>query len=256
MNIKEEFSQRFWEAIEANGLQHKSQKEIGAFLGVSAPMVSNYKNALKMPASETAVMISIKLSVSYNWLMTGINDDRHDSNSILKSKDDLSTLTRNNKFNGELHGSISPWDSNTELDSDEVEVPFFMDVELAAGVGLDSSIEISGPKLRFSKSTLRKANVEVENAAVVKIAGNSMEPRLYDGDVVGIDFGKKIVVDGNTYAINHDGMLRVKRLYRLPGGALRVNSLNSEEHPDEVYDAEQKARIVILGKVFFSSSMW
>jgi phage repressor protein C with HTH and peptisase S24 domain len=57
------------------------------------------------------------------------------------------------------------------------------------------------------------------------------------------------------YAINHGGQLRVKTLYRLPGGGVRMRSYNREEHPDEEYIAEEMIakEIIIIGKVFWYS---
>ena len=256
MNIKEEFSKRFWQAIELNGLQKKNQKQIGAFLGVSAAMVSNYKNALKMPSTDTASEMAIKLNVTFEWLMTGRGGNLFESEVKLKSNKTLSVEELHFETNAELQGQMEPWDSSTPLVNEDYEVPFFMDVELAAGVGFDSASEISGPKLRFSKSTFRKANIQAENAVAVKVSGNSMEPRLFHGDVVGVDLGNKDITDGKTYAINHDGMLRVKRVYRLPGGGIRINSFNADEYPDEIYSKKESLLIIILGVVFWSSSMW
>ena len=56
----------------------------------------------------------------------------------------------------ELAGFIKPWDSGTPLDDDEVELPFFTEVELSAGNGSTQVVESHGPKLRFAKSTLRR----------------------------------------------------------------------------------------------------
>ena len=56
------------------------------------------------------------------------------------------------------------------------------------------------------------------------------------------------------YALDHDGLLRVKLLYRQPGGGLRLRSYNSEEHPDESYDGRYVAEnLRIIGKVFWYS---
>ncbi|MCY1297396.1 HTH-type transcriptional regulator PrtR [compost metagenome] len=56
------------------------------------------------------------------------------------------------------------------------------------------------------------------------------------------------------YAIDHAGELRVKVLYRLPGGGLRIRSYNDAEYPDERYDAEYvEHNIRIIGKVFWYS---
>ncbi len=153
-------------------------------------------------------------------------------------------------------GAVETWDSKTPLSDNEVEVKYYMEVELAAGCGFDSAREVNGPTLRFNKGFLKRKGVLADNAACVKVVGNSMEPRLYSGDVVAVDCGTKNIIDGDTYAINHDGLLRIKRLYLMPGGGLRINSFNSDEHPDEVLDSEQRKLLNVIGRVFHSISDW
>nr|WP_241664593.1 helix-turn-helix transcriptional regulator [Ningiella ruwaisensis] len=153
-------------------------------------------------------------------------------------------------------GVVNVWDSSTPLSDNEVEVPYYMEVELAAGSGFDAMTEVKGPTLRFNKGFLRRKGVAIENAACVKVSGNSMEPRLNSGDVVAIDRGNTKIVDGDTYAINHDGLLRIKRLYLLPGGGLRINSFNSEEYPDENLSAKERELVKVIGRVFHSISDW
>jgi phage repressor protein C with HTH and peptisase S24 domain len=82
-----------------------------------------------------------------------------------------------------------------------------------------------------------------------------MEPVLPHGSTVGVDQGCTTVTDGKMYALNHGGQLRVKTLYRLPGGGIRMRSYNREEHPDEEYSATEliKNEIIVIGKVFWYS---
>jgi len=153
-------------------------------------------------------------------------------------------------------GAIEVWDNQTPLSVNEVEVPYYMDVELAAGNEIETGIETKGPTLRFNKGFLKRKGIQLENAACVKVSGNSMEPRLSSGDVVAIDRGRTSVNDGDTYAINHDGLLRIKRLYLIPGGGLRISSFNASEYPDETLDTEQRKLVTIIGRVFHSISDW
>ncbi|GGY92249.1 hypothetical protein GCM10007169_06850 [Shewanella fodinae] len=55
------------------------------------------------------------------------------------------------------------------------------------------------------------------------------------------------------YAINHDGMLRVKLLYTLPGNGLRLRSYNQDEYPDESYNDDQVKVIIVIGRVSWYS---
>jgi len=59
------------------------------------------------------------------------------------------------------------------------------------------------------------------------------------------------------YALEHDGMLRVKYLYRLPGSGLRLRSHNASEYPDEIFSAEQiqAQHIHVLGWIFWWSTL-
>ncbi len=166
-----------------------------------------------------------------------------------------STLPRRDIISeGTLH-DISAWDESTPLNDDEVEVPFLREVELAAGSGRFAIEEDEIETLRFSKKNLRKNNVQFDKAKCVTVRGNSMIPVLRDGATVGIDMGKTSmgsIIDGDLYALNHNGQLRVKQLYRLPTG-IRLRSFNRDEHPDEDYSFQyiQDEQISILGHVFW-----
>ena len=149
---------------------------------------------------------------------------------------------------------IEVWDDETPLGPDEVELPFYKEVELSAGKGSEVMLETSGRKLRFGRRSLQRKGVEPAAAACAAVTGNSMEPVLPDGSTVGIDTGVQQIQDGKMYAIDHAGQLRVKLLYRLPGGGLRVRSYNEAEHPDERYEGDYVAdHIRIIGKVFWYS---
>lgn len=89
------------------------------------------------------------------------------------------------------------------------------------------------------------------------MAGNSMAEKIQADSIIGIDRGLTHIVDGEMYALEHDGMLRIKYLYRLAGGTLRLRSHNSAEYPDEIFIAEQlqQQNIRVLGWVFWWSTL-
>lgn len=152
-------------------------------------------------------------------------------------------------------GPISTWDDSTPLDEDEIEVPLLKEVELSAGSGRVSIQEHSKAKLRFGSISLRRQGIEPANAVCVSVYGNSMEPVLPHGSTAGVDRGKTTIKDGDIYALSHNGHLRVKLLYRLPTGGLRLRSFNRDEHPDEEYTPDQirDQDLTIIGRVFWYS---
>ncbi len=193
-----------------------------------------------------------KLGLEDGWLDMPINTtvlELTDSGGIREVPALIPAVTPN----AEYVGMISVWDDDTPVEEDEVEVPFLREVELAAGSGKTYIEETSRWKLRFGKYTLRRKGVQPENAVCVVVRGNSMEPILPDGSTVGVDRGATNIVDGKVYALKDNGMLRVKTLYRLPGGMVRLRSYNRDEYSDEDRELES---IEIIGRVFWSSVLW
>lgn len=154
-------------------------------------------------------------------------------------------------------GALSPWDDSTPLDDDEIALPLYKEVELQSGSGRSHISESTNAKLRFSLRTLRQCGVDPAAAACATNSGNSNHPLILHNATLGIDKGHTRVVDGEIYAIDHDGLLRVKFLYRLPGGGLRFRSFNDEEYPDETYSFDDiiERQIRILGRVFWWSTL-
>jgi phage repressor protein C with HTH and peptisase S24 domain len=214
-----------------------TQKELGQKVGVSHVTISQWEKDETSPKGKNLLFLSRVVGCNNEWLLTGKNDQNIDIQ----------------EEPAQWIGGIETWDSKTELREDEVEVPFFMDVQLAAGDGAAQVLENHGPKLRFAKSTLKRKGVDPAHAACVKVTGSSMEPVLPDGSTVGIDTAQKTVIDGKMYAIDHDGMLRIKSLYKVPGGGIRLKSYNSVEYPDETYQAADAKNIRIIGRVFWYS---
>ncbi|WP_434927185.1 XRE family transcriptional regulator [Shewanella sp. HL-SH2] len=224
-------AQNLQEKLKASGL---TQKELAERSHISQVMVHKLISG-KAKESSKLVAIANVLGTTAEELSTGKIRSRVEANA-------------------EWAGPMETWDSNTPLSDDEVEIPFYMEVELAAGHGIAEAIEFHGPKLRFAKSTLRKSSVDPTRAACVRVNGNSMEPVLPNGSTVGVDTSQTNVIDGKMYAINHDGMLRIKTLYKLPGGGLRLRSFNTDEWPDERYEGDAAIKqIKIIGKVFWYS---
>ncbi|SDO28940.1 Peptidase S24-like [Halomonas shengliensis] len=137
------------------------------------------------------------------------------------------------------------------LRPDEVELPFYREVEMAAGDGRTQVVENHGASMRFSLAKLSRAGVQPHLAACATASGTSMEPTILDGSPIGIDKGARHVVDGKIYALDHGGMLRIKRLYKLPLGRVRLVSDNADEYPEEVCGLMGPDAPKIIGRVFW-----
>jgi phage repressor protein C with HTH and peptisase S24 domain len=199
--------------------------------------------------------ISEKVALKLEWAANKPRGwfDRKDENDFIEGQVvrlELPPHVQPKRDYSAFFGEFDLWDSSTPLRSDEVALPFFRELEMAGGLGRSEVVENHGLKLRFAKSTLRKKSVQPENAACAVIAGNSMEPVIPDGSTIWIDKGNTRIKDGEIYAIDHDGELRIKMLYKRPSGGIRVSSYNKDEWPDENYTPEEAQKIRILGYVF------
>lgn len=220
---------------EARSIAKMTQDALAKRLKLTKSTISQWESGMTTPNGKNLINLAEALNVSPEWLLTG-----------------MAPGTKEVTPNARVEGGFSVWDSATPLEDDEVEIPFYQEVELSAGNGNYVDLNRSGGKLRFARSTLRKAGVDATCAACVSIHGNSMEPVLPDGAVAGVDTSKTRIKDGQMYAIDHEGLLRVKLLYRLPGG-IRVRSFNRDEYADEEYFHQDADKIKVIGQVFWYS---
>lgn len=220
---------------EARSIAKMTQDALAKRLKLTKSTISQWESGMTTPNGKNLINLAEALNVSPEWLLTGVVPG-----------------TKEVTPNARVEGGFSVWDSATPLEDDEVEIPFYQEVELSAGNGNYADLNRSGGKLRFARSTLRKAGVDATCAACVSIHGNSMEPVLPDGAVAGVDTSKTRIKDGQMYAIDHEGLLRVKLLYRLPGG-IRVRSFNRDEYADEEYFHQDADKIKVIGQVFWYS---
>ncbi|NWK73154.1 helix-turn-helix transcriptional regulator [Acinetobacter sp. SwsAc6] len=200
--------------------------------GATKGAVSKWVSGTNVPRSEFMPALSKVLKTTENWLLTG--------NSVIE-------LTQ-----------VEPWDSNTPLDDDEVEIPFFKDFSFACGGGLISeAIANETRKLRMSKATLRNLSITKENAVAATAMGDSMNPTIKDGDTIHVDLGRKNIKDGKIFAICFGGLFYCKRLYNLPLGGIRIVSDNSVEYPEIHLSAQDviDQQLEIIGWVWQISSL-
>lgn len=209
-----------------------TQAELAEKVGVTPQSVQQWESVTE-PKKNRVVKIAEILGVEANWLLFG-----SDTRDGIPVKD----------FNPR---EVAEWDSSTPLDDDEVEVPYYKSIELAAGNGCNGGSDNNGYKLRFSRSTLRRYGISPKDVASFPVHGESMSPVIPSGTTVFVNCADKTIVDGGIYFIEQDGLLRIKQLLRQPG-KLIIRSYNSIDFPDETADP---TTVKIVGRVFNWSVM-
>jgi len=215
-----------------------SQRELAERIGMTQAAVAALEKRDSKQSTKVLELASA-LSVSVAWLLSGENPKE---------------LKNTREGAPGFSGHVDAWEGQAPLAEGEVELPLFREIELSAGSGVTQVEEYSGAKLRFAKSNLYRADVPPESAALVFVHGHSMEPILPDGTCVGVNTADKVIREGEIYAIDHGGMLRVKYLHPRPGGGVKIVSQNTLRYPVEELKAEQVAsKLTIIGRVFWWS---
>ena len=211
------------------GLQHK---DLVAATGASKGTVTNWINGVNNPTGKRLVQLAQALKTTSSWLLTGNSTPEFTQ--------------------------VEPWDSNTPLDDDEIEIPFFKDFSFACGGGsIGEAIANETRKLRMSKATLRNLSIMKENAVAATAIGDSMSPTIKDGDTIHVDLGRKNIKDGKIFAICIGGLFYCKRLYNMPLGGVRIVSDNSVEFPEIQLSAQEiiDQQLEVIGWVWQISSL-
>ncbi|MFC0178973.1 XRE family transcriptional regulator [Thorsellia kenyensis] len=271
------FAQRLAQAAESAGLkEHGRSTAIAKAMGVSTKAVSNWFSGKAEPDQSRLGELSDFLDVNLYWL-TGHSDEisKTSEKKIKSGMHNILGVAMNAPFgpiagilggiiatkkhreneipNKESWESVVTWDSETPLDSEEVEVPFLKDIELACGDGSHDYGDYNGFKLRFSKATLRKFGAPTDGSTIFcfPAKGDSMEPIIPEGSTVTVNIADKQIVDGKVYAINQDGWKRLKLLYRTGPNKVSIRSYNQTYEPEEANLDE----IEIIGRAVHFSVM-
>lgn len=95
---------------------------------------------------------------------------------------------------------------------------------LGGGAVVDEYAETH--KLKFKASSLRKKGLKPDLLQVYYGSGDSMEPRIHDGDAIMFDTADTRIVDDAIYVIRYDGHVFAKRLQKLGDDLVAIVSDN------------------------------
>jgi phage repressor protein C with HTH and peptisase S24 domain len=127
-------------------------------------------------------------------------------------------------------------------------------IKLSAGNGNPIFEEDeSAPPLAFRKEWLMREGLRAEDLVLAQAKGNSMEPRIFDGDDILINKGAKgrEIKDGKIYALRYGDELRVKRIFKKVNSILLVS--DNPTYPDEEVAASDLDKLHIIGRIHWIS---
>ncbi|MBV4493188.1 LexA family transcriptional regulator [Pseudomonas oryzicola] len=111
---------------------------------------------------------------------------------------------------------------------------------------------VPGRHLCLPAKALRSLGVQAENAICLAMPAGNMAPLMPQQATLAIDLGMTQVVEGETYALLHNGTLRVNNLSLGQHGTLYLHSLDRRSYAVERYTTVQRQAqgLEILGWVF------
>jgi len=137
-----------------------------------------------------------------------------------------------------------------EVPSDFVFVERF-DVSLSAGPGTSGENAKKLAPVAFRLDWMREKRLAPEKCVVCGVRGNSMEPLLFDGDLVLLDRRQTDPRDGQIYGVvDIEGDTRIKRIELIDDGLL-LRSENPECRT-ELRHGEDANRVQIIGSLVWS----
>lgn len=197
-----------------NVIGAEMDKEVAGYFGIKQASVHNWRKRGTIPYDQ-CVEMALREDVSMDWLVLGKGDS----------------------------GQISEALEGYCVDNEYTEVPLY-DVEASAGSGSFFQNENIIGHRKFSNDWLTQEGLNKATLALIRVAGDSMDGTLHDGDTVLIDLSKR-KPDG-VFALRFGDSLRIKRLQRMTDGSLRVSSDN-EMYREEVVHPENLDQVEIIG---------
>ena len=209
----------------------ESQESFANSIGVSKGSLGGYERDENSPSADAVLKICSKANISAEWLLQGSGP-----------------MTRGE---APVNGKAYPVHTEAGVDIIEAEktsivlIPM-VEAVLSAGNGSLETAASSERKYSFREDFLRRKG-DHKQMVLMRVAGDSMEPEIKDGDVVLIDQSQKRLRPNDIFAVAFEEMIYVKRVNAMPGKII-LSSDNSELYPpfevDTAGDLEESLRII------------
>ncbi|WP_198019596.1 LexA family transcriptional regulator [Pseudogulbenkiania sp. MAI-1] len=139
-------------------------------------------------------------------------------------------------------GRVVQWDDQEELAEDGYVFIQRYDLNLSTGCSSIAWVVHEKDPLAFRARYMQAKGFNPDNLKALYEKGDSMEPYLMDGDTVMVNIEDTQPKDGQVYAVCFDDEWYIKRLFKVPGGGLMLQSDNQRYRDIEA--APERAELV------------
>ncbi len=187
--------------------------------GVSRRTLSDWANNKTEPRAGAAIEIARATGVSITWLLGGP---------------------------GEM---VEPG-GGPEPDSGFAFLPFYEDVEAAAGRGAAVISDAAHSVIGFARDLLRESGASPQTCTVIRARGDSMTPTIPDGALLVVDHSQREVANGFITVIGIGEDILVKRVRRRLDGMIDLISDNAAYAP-ETLGPTALQQLRVIGRVVY-----
>lgn len=139
-----------------------------------------------------------------------------------------------------------------------VAIDYYDDVFVSAGNGYLNLEKPSDKKMLFPVELVRECNVKPDTTKVIHVRGESMFPKLKDGQAISVDMSAKTIYDAEIYAFQVGDDTKIKYLFNWNDqgkGGFKAVSANPDKNqfPDEYYSPQriEAEGIFIIGQYWW-----
>ena len=206
----------------------KTVGDLAEIAGVSSSAVTQWKDG-PTKSLKTAPAVKLAAATGFNamWIATGIGPMRQETSPNL---------------------TPIPLENNPDYPAIR-RVRFALSAG-AHGYAVEYEEEPAAP-IVFKRQWYERNGYRPEKLFAVRVMNGSMEPGLYDGDVVVVNTDAATPKDGCVFAVNYEGEMVIKRLVR-DAGAWWLCSDNPDQrrYPRKVCDEH----CILIGQIVHKQS--
>ncbi|MDX2469033.1 MAG: S24 family peptidase [SAR324 cluster bacterium] len=178
-----------------------------------------------------------------------LSDIKPDPTPELPQKMARGGVSKSETNAGTVKETQRQWGRGSQSDEGHVGVTFFEDVNAAAGQGAYNGQEESIRKVMISHSMidLLIPGVTRKDLSMIRVHGDSMEPKIKEGDLIMVAKQKDVIYDGSIYIIRVGDVVYVKRVQRLPNQINLVS--DNKAYSTITITGEELNQIEVIGQV-------
>ncbi|MGG7604650.1 XRE family transcriptional regulator [Massilia sp. BKSP1R2A-1] len=181
-----------------------TQQDLASRAGVTQGSIAHLESG-RTKTSRSLTKIAAALGVSTEWLADGKGDP-------------YAAVSSGTDANAEIPGAMSV--RRTEDGSRlHTSIRKVSDFKLSAGVtGFQLELDHrNGGIWELPTRWLERKGLNPSHLVAIEVKGESMEPNLYEGDLIVVNTADARLVNGEVYAVNYEGEAVVKRMIREGG---------------------------------------